>query len=161
MMSISPDATIDGFESVEHVLVLLREQSRLYEKLEALATRQHRLVSGDDTRPLLSVLGDRRKLAQELAKVGLRLEPVRSEWSSFKKRMTQRQVAEAELLLRDAGERLQRVIDSDEKDARVLCGRKHAVADSLRKTHSTSEAIQAYRVSVGRVKRLDCVTEQA
>ena len=151
----------DGLESPEKVLSLLREQATLYEKLESFAARQHRLVSGDDTRPLLRILADRRKLAQRLSEVGSRLEPTRREWCKFKEGLTPDQRTEAERLLREAGERLQRVIGSDEKDARVLSGRRQAVAESLRNTHAKSEAIQAYRVSVGGAGQLDCVTEDA
>lgn len=146
-------------ESVDRVLELLREQVSLYGRLVSFATRQRGLVSGEDTGPLLAMLADRRKLSQQLAEVGSRLAPVRQEWATFRDRLSNEQRSEAEQLLREAGERLHRVIASDEQDARVLSARKQSVAMALRKTHATGEAIQAYRVGDGSTKRLDCVTE--
>lgn len=148
-------------ESIEQVLELLREQVSLYGRLESFAVRQRGLVSGEESGPLLAMLADRRKLSQQLADVGSRLAPVRQEWAALRARLSTEQQSEAEQLLREAGERLHRVIESDEQDVRILSARKQAVAMSLRKTHATGEAIQAYRVGADGTKRLDCVTEDA
>ncbi len=150
----------DSLESATHVLTLFREQASLYERLESLAARQRGLVLGEDTGPLLAVLAERAKLSQQLAAVGSRLAPIRKDWASYRERLSSEQRAEAERLLHEAGVRLRRVIESDEQDARVLAGRKHAVAESLSKTHLTSRAIRAYRVADGGTKRLDCVTQE-
>ena len=61
-------------------------------------------------------------------------------------------------MLNDSRVLLKNVMESDELDARVLSGRKQAVASVLRKTHSMGEAISAYRPSVGgadRTPRMD------
>ena len=134
----------DSPESAADVLALLSEQASLYKRLDSFAARQRGLVLGEDTGPL----------------VGSRLAPIRKDWTSYRERLSSEQRAEAERLLHEAGVRLQRVIESDEQDARVLSGRKQAVADSLSKTHVTSRAIHAYRVADGGTKRLDCVTQE-
>ena len=146
-------------ETAAQALDLLREQALLYRKLEVFATRQRGLVLGEDNSPLLAVLAERGKLSQQLAAVGSRLAPVRKDWNAYRARLSPEQRVEAEHLLHDAGVRLQRVIESDERDARVLAGRKQAVADSLSKTHSTGQAMHAYRVVDEGTKRLDCITQ--
>ena len=150
----------DSLESAEDVLTLLRKQASFYKRLESFASRQRGLVLGEDTGPLLAMLAERGKLSQQLAEVGSRLAPIRKDWISYRERLSSEQRAEAERLLHEAGARLQRVIESDEQDARVLSGRKQAVAESLSKTHVTSQAIHAYRVADGGTKRLDCVTRE-
>lgn len=147
-------------ESAANVLTLLREQASLYKRLESFAARQRGLVLGEDSGPLLAVLAERGRLSQQLAEVGSRLAPIRKDWTSYRECLSSEQRAEAERLLHEAGVRLQRVIESDEQDVRVLSGRKQAVADSLSKTHVTSRAIHAYRVADGGTKRLDCVTQE-
>ena len=149
-----------SLESTAHVFALLREQASLYERLESFALRQRGLVLGEDSGPLLAMLAERGKLSQQLAEVGSRLAPIRKDWTSYRERLSSAQRAEADRLLHEAGARLQRVIESDEQDVRVLSGRKHAVADSLSKTHATFRALHAYRVADNGTKRLDCVTQE-
>lgn len=143
------------------VLDLLREQASLYAKLESLAARQRSLVTEDDVGPLLGLLADRQRLSEQLTRLSTRLAPVRGEWETCRRCLSPAQQAEADRLLSDAGGRLRRIIESDEQDARVLSGRKQAVATALQATHSTNQALRAYRAPTGRADRLDCVDEGA
>ncbi len=153
---VNTDATLDA---PEEVLLLLKEQASLYVKLESLSVRQRLLVTGDDVNPLLTLLADRQRLSERLVRIATRLASVRREWSTYRERLTPPQRAEAERLLSEGGRRLQRVIECDEQDARVLSGRKEAAASDLRTTHSTSRAISAYREPIGYSARLDCVDD--
>lgn len=143
----------------EEVLTLLKEQASLYTKLESLATHQRSLVTGDDMGPLLSVLADRRKVSEALGEIVSRLAPVRRRWSTYRTRLTSSQRHRADRWLADASERLERVMESDQHDARVLSGRKQAVAEALRTTHASGQAISAYRTSMVGRSRLDCTDE--
>lgn len=148
-------------DSPDDVMHLLREQSSLYTKLESVSVRQRSLVTEDDVGPLLTLLTDRQRLSEQLHRIATRLAPVRREWESYRERFTPKQRSEAGRLLKEAGQRLRQLIDNDEQDARVLSGRKQAVARVLRTTHSTSQAISAYRAPTDRLGRLDCVNEGA
>ena len=159
VMSTSDGTTCAALDAPDVVLRLLREQAASYNRLEALCTRQRSLVSEDDVGPLLALLVDRQKISDRLTQIAARLAPVRCEWAAFRTSFTPVQRAEADQLLGDAGDRLRRIIEHDEQDARILSGRKQAVCDALRTTHSTSQAISAYRVASGRTGRLDCVDE--
>ncbi len=143
----------------DEVLRLLREQVALYTRLESFADRQRMLVSGDDPGRLLPLLADRQKLSLELRRVATRLEPVRRNWSGYRARLTPPQRREADHLLNDARARLGRVIEGDERDARILSVRKEAAAQTLRAIHSTGQAITAYREPAKRAARLDCTDE--
>ena len=155
------DTPVDAPDLPDGVLDLLREQASLYAKLESMAGRQRSLVTEDDVGPLLGLLADRQRLSAQLTKLSTRLAPVRREWETCRRCLSPAQQAEADRLLSDAGGRLRRIIESDEQDARVLSGRKQAVATALQATHSTSQALQAYRAPTGRSDRLDCVAEGA
>ncbi len=155
------DKTVGVPDSAQKVLSLLREQASMYGRLQAIADRQRALVANEDAGPLLSLLADRRKLSESLTQISDRLDPVRRAWSTYREQLAPPERAEAERLLRETSERLRRVIESDEEDVRVLCGRKQAVAEALRATHVTSQAISAYRLPVKARGRLDCTSGDA
>jgi len=134
----------------DEVLGLLREQASLYVRLEAFASRQRKLITTDESGPLLSLLADRQKLSTELTRLAVKLEPIRRGWVEYRGRLSPPQRAEADGLVSDAAQRLQRVIESDEQDARLLSLRKHSVADGLRAAHATGHALQAYRAPSAR-----------
>jgi len=135
----------EWLKPIEDVLGLLRRQAALFLRLEQFASRQRTLVREDDAGPLLSLLADRQKLSTELTGIARQLAPVRAEWPAFRERLSTDQRAEAEVLLQDSSQRLRRVIEGDETDARLLSVRKRVVADDLRVTHAAGEALSAYR----------------
>jgi len=148
-------AATDG---AEEVLGLLREQAALFARLETFAERQRCLVAEEDTRPLIALLADRQRLSAELARIAGRLAGARRDWAGFRGRLSPRQMTEADGLVDDAAKRLQRVIESDERDARLLSVRKRVTGDALRSTHASGRAISAYRVPAergGEIRRLD------
>lgn len=149
---------MDMTESRATTIELLKTQVSLYTKLESLSSRQRSLVAADDVGPLLALLADRRRVSEQLTTIAKKLAPVRKNWSAHREGLSQDQRTEADRLLNDSRLRLKNVMESDELDARVLSGRKQAVASVLRKTHSMGEAISAYRPSVGgadRAPRMD------
>ena len=148
-------------QPIEDVLTLLRQQAELLGKLESLADRQRALVTRDDVGPLLAVLSNRQKLTQELEQVGHVLAPVKANWAVYCGRSEPRLMAEAQALLADNGAKLRRIIDRDDEDVRMLTTRKKAVATQMRATHSTGQAIHAYRAPVAASGRLDLVDEEA
>lgn len=152
-MTVVCDSSVASLELPEVVLGLLREQASMYGRLEGLARAQGSLVTCDDVGPLLSLLADRQKLAERLTHVAGRLAPVRKVWPLYRPRFSDEQRAEADRLVGEAGERLQRVIERDENDVRILSGKKQTVADSLRATQSSRQAIGAYRAPKGETAR--------
>ena len=146
-------------ESGDDVLAMLREQALLYAELETLAKRQRDLVTHDDIGPLLALLANRQKLSEKLGRLGTRLAPVRQDWPQYRDRFTADERVEADRCLNDASAALRCVLERDAQDARVLSGRKQAVAKALGRTHSTRQAISAYRTSGAPNGRLDCTDE--
>ncbi len=130
------------------VMELLRNQSRLFERLEGFADRQRSLVAEDDPRPLLALLADRQKLAKELTQIAVQLSAIRKNWATFREGLATNEKAEADGLVDEATRRLRRVIEGDERDSRLLQVKKRITSDALRATRATSEAITAYRLPI-------------
>ena len=124
-----------------------------------LAKQQRTLVTDDDIGPLLSLLADRQKLSERLVLLGTRLLPIRRDWARYRQQLSSTVREEADRCLGEASAALQRVLDRDAQDARVLSGRKHSVAAALGNTQSTRAAISAYRANSAAVGRLDCTDE--
>ena len=158
-MTCSVDKTVDPVETPGDVLDLLREQLSLYTKLETCASRQRPLIASEDAGPLLSLLAERQKLSVDLAGVGARLEPIRRDWEIHRRRFSPAERREADRLLTEIKSRLQRLIESDEEDTRLLSARKQAAAQALGAIHSTGQALSAYRSPAERPGRLDHVDE--
>lgn len=142
----------------ENILSLLHEQVEMYGELAGYAGEQRSLITREDTGPLLAVLAKRQEISSRLDDVIRRLEPVRRDWESHRARFDSTQRLEAEDLLADIKSRLRDLIDRDEEDVRILSARKQAVASAMRSTHSSGQALCAYRddgVATARVTHLD------
>lgn len=144
--------------TADEIMNMLRSQATLYARLESFASKQRGLVARDDAAPLLSLLADRQKLSVDLQRLAQRLEPVRRDWERHHARLTPGQRQEADSLLSDMRRRLERVMESDEQDARVLSSRKQAVAGALRETHVGGAALSAYRAAAPS-RKIDRVDE--
>jgi len=150
---------VDDESAAQAALVLLRRQAHLFGRLESLAAKQGDLVSRDDATPLLALLAERQRLAAELSQIGGRLEPARRNWVATRNALTPLERDEADGLLTQVRERMRRLIDNDERDARVLSARKESVATSLRQTQTIGSAVSAYRPHGGAVSRSNRLDE--
>lgn len=142
----------------KNILSLLHEQVDLYAELAGYADEQRSWITMEDTGALLTVLGKRQKLSARLGDVVQRLEPVRRDWVTHRTCFDSTQRLEAEGLLADIKSRLRELIDRDEEDVRMLSARKQAVTSAMRSTHSTGQALLAYRddgIGTARVTHLD------
>lgn len=140
------------------VLRLLREQSSMYDRLESLALRQRDYITRDESNALLKLLSERQTVTEGLTRIAKELDPIRSEWASTRNTFNEQQRAEADRLINDTRRRLERLIELDERDARLLKVRKQATASTLGSVHMTARAIGAYgtrSIAGSRFDRLD------
>ncbi|MCH7807682.1 MAG: hypothetical protein IIB60_00535 [Planctomycetes bacterium] len=158
-MTATARTNTDPVTTSNGVLDMLRRQRSLYTKLESVASRQRSLITSDEPSSLLALLADRQKLSVELRHIAMELEPVRREWDRVRRGFSSDQRDEAETLLGEIRQRLGRIIEGDEQDSKLLSARKQAAAAALRESHTTSEALAAYRAPVGGTERLDCLNE--
>jgi hypothetical protein len=145
----------------EHVLSLLRAQAALYEQLDACSAKQRSLIGLDDSKPLLDLLAERKETTDALTRVSDLLGPVRRRWDAVRAAFTPEQKHEAECLLGKVKGCLKRLIERDEVDARMLAAKKQLTAQALGATHSSTQAISAYRDSSGHPERLHTLQEES
>lgn len=126
------------------LLGLLREEAALCGRLEGFSQRQRSFIVSEQTEHLLAVLADRQRLSNRLSEIAVRLAPLRRDWDSQRRRWAPQQQSEADQLLRGTQARLQRVMESDERDARLLSARKELVSAALKQSHSAGQAMSAY-----------------
>ena len=144
-----------NIESPEVVLSLLARQADLFRRLQTLAHRQRSLIEGDNTDPLISLLADRQHVTAELSKVGDRIGPIRKEWQSHRERFSPDDARRADQLLQEISDRMKRVIDSGQEDARLLSLRLKQAAVAIDSTVSSQTALTAYGASQITTSRLD------
>ena len=143
--------------TADAVVGLLREQCDLYVRLESLVMQQREMVGGDEVEPLIGLLADRQRLSERLTEIGRTLAPIRREWHEFRDQLTPDDRSTADALLSEADGRLQRIIASDEQDARILAARRATVARKLRSSAAGQDAAFAYQAPANRSGRLDVV----
>jgi predicted nuclease with TOPRIM domain len=162
-MAANPEANPTACaEPSEEILDLLQRQAALYRELQTLAERQRDVIGGADTRPLLRLLADRQKLTDELTEVSGRIAPYRARWNELRDALTTQQREAADRLLREAAERLGRVIQTDEADARLLAVRKSQTATAATAVQAGQRMLAAYGARAGpEAKHLDRTDEES
>ncbi len=144
------------------LMELLRQQRDSYRDLGRLAERQRRLIAEDDPGELLSLLGRRQKLTQELVEMGRQLAPHRENWAATRDALDPRDRQLAEHMLAEVRELLGKIIEGDEQDARSLSARKTHTAAELGTTRAERQAIAAYAATAGPpAGRLDRISEES
>jgi hypothetical protein len=160
-MNDSEQTSPSDHDTNEHVLSLLRRQAALYEKLDVCSAKQRSLIGLDDSKPLLDLLTERKETTEALTKVADALGPVRERWDTVRATFTPEQKHEAERLLGKVKDCLKRLTERDEVDARMLAAKKQLTARALGATHSSTQAISAYRDSSGHPERLHTLQEES
>jgi len=144
------------------LLKLLRRQRDAYRELQRLADRQRRLIAQDDPSELLTVLGRRQKLTQELVVLGQELAPHREDWSATCVGLDPGDRKDAERMLAEASALLGRIIQDDEQDARLLLARKTQTATQLGTVRGERRAVAAYAATASQAaSRLDRICEES
>jgi hypothetical protein len=143
--------------AAQPVMDLLHRQDELFGRLEGLAARQKDLITSEDMEPLVGLLACRQRLCTELSLVTRELAPIRRDWTAERLRLEIPQRREADELMSRAGDRIRRLMDCDEEDARKLSIRKQAVGQTLRAAGGAQQALNAYRAGAERTSRLDCM----
>ncbi|MHC4064444.1 MAG: hypothetical protein ACYSUI_08080 [Planctomycetota bacterium] len=144
------------------LMSLLLRQRDLYRDLHRLADRQRRLIAEDDPGELLSLLGQRQKLTGELMELGRQLAPHRENWAATRESLAPGDCAQAEQMLGEIRGLLQKIIDDDEQDARLLSARKMQTAASMGAARADRRAVTAYAATaVQQAGRLDRISEES
>ncbi len=128
----------------EKLISLLNRQVSIYTRLEQLSGRQRGLIAAEDQQQLLALLAERQKLVDELGVLNQGLIPLQKYWRAHRETIAPSLRAEADQLVRRAGEILQRILGADEQDARILSARKAQTAKEMTALAQGRQAFKAY-----------------
>lgn len=123
---------------------LLARQLDLYRRLERLSGAQRQSIETEDPRPLLILLSERQRLTAALSELNPELAAFRLRWASVKPALPAGQRNEIDAMLAEVAERLRRILDGDEADARLLAARKHSLAAQLGELDAAKQTLAAY-----------------
>jgi hypothetical protein len=128
----------------ERLLALLEKQLALYRKLKDMAGRQRRLVSEEAPAALLSLLGERQQVLDELNELDASVSPIRKHWDTIKPTLPPKTVGRAQAIFQESRRILKDVISSDQKDTELLDARKTGIREALRTIGTARRAHEAY-----------------
>jgi hypothetical protein len=146
--------------AANELLALLDKQLALYQKLNAMAGRQHALVSEEDPAALLALLAERQRLLDELAGLDTKIAPVRREWDRISPTLPVSARRRAKAAFQESRRLLEGIIASDRKDTELLEGRKVNVQAALQTIGAAQQAQAAYGGQAPNLSRYFDCTDQ-
>ncbi len=132
-------------QAVERLIGLLEEQRGLFDALRALSDRQAALVADAAADELLSVLGQRQTIIDQLIAANDRLEPYRRNWTKLYAELDEAQRRQVGALLREVQEQLGLILEQDERDRHTLQSHQGQIGRELQGMSRAGTAVQAYR----------------
>ncbi len=143
------NAIEDQMGAGQRVIDLLGRQLVLYRRIEQLADAQRKAIEVDDTRPLMRLLSQRQKLTTALTKLDAELTPYRERWDGIKEALPPAERRGLDEMVKEAGERLRRILDQDEADGRLLAAKKNHMTHSMSELETARRTLVAYGGTAG------------
>ena len=137
-------SSTDTFD-VSRLTELLEQQVRLFEDLAALTVRQTRLVNDGEAESLLGLLAQRQELIDRLESVNGELEPYRSRWPQLWPDLDESDKQRIGPLVQQAQQLLEQIMQSDDRDRKLLEAAKPQVAAELERLSHTRAARRSYQ----------------
>ncbi len=123
---------------------ILDRQREVYERLELLSLSQAQLIHEDQTDDLLTVLGQRQSLIEQLTALNDELTPFTERWSELSVRLSERHRDDLRRRFDDVGRLVDSITRRDEADRRALEARRSSVGSELQSLTRTKGAVAAY-----------------
>lgn len=139
-----PDPYADPARWAARLSRLLDEQRSLYESLDSLSRRQARHIEDGDADTLLSLLTERQRLIERLAKATEEFAPFRRSWPDLMRALPEDARAGFEERVRLLAELIGVIAERDEQDRRALEDRRGMIAAELGVVTRGRGAVAAY-----------------
>jgi hypothetical protein len=123
---------------------VLDTQLELYQALDTLGQRQSELIANGETDALLTVLGKRQTIVDQVTKLNGALEPFTNAWPRLLKTLPGQHREAISGRLGRLDELVTRINERDEADREALAGRRAEVAKELGDTGRQRSAASAY-----------------
>lgn len=128
---------------------ILEAQRDLCAQLEVMSRRQAELIAAGDTDGLLSVLGERQGVVDEVSRLSEELEPLRGVWERSASMLEPQVRGRVAALVEEIGGLMEAIGARDEADRASLEERRAAVAKELGEISRGRGALAAYGAANG------------
>jgi hypothetical protein len=145
--------------AAEVLLGLLDRQRQLYRNLQALVEKQADLVTAGNPDGLLQILAQRQTLLEDVKKTNDALLPFRQRWDAICQMLDEPQRTQATGAINEINERLQTIMQRDQKDSEMLQLRCRKTGQELQTSRVGRSAIRAYDDADGQAGRFDEAAE--
>lgn len=135
-------------EPGEMVRVALEKEVTLYRRLAKLAEIQHEHIGRDDAEGLLTVLGQRQLVLDDLGELERTVGPARRRWQDFLQELPTGLRQTIETLMLQTRELLEVITASDRNDTMILQQRKLNVGHQLNQAKKGQQAQRGYTNNV-------------
>ncbi len=126
------------------LLEALRRQRTLYVNLRELSVEQRSLIAQNDGESLLTLLGRRQQVIDELAQLDVILAGFRRDWSARYGGLHAEDRARVDGLLAEIDEALTAIMDMDREDAEALARQTEGLGTTLREAPKRRAVHAAY-----------------
>lgn len=126
------------------LISLLDQQRRIYHQLGDLSRQQSQLVSAGDAEPLLSLLGQRQQLIDQLTQLNGRIDPYKRDWPALWAQLDRGDQFRIQQLIDQVQKLLDDIVQQDEKDRVALSAQRQHVSDELQQVHRGTAVNRAY-----------------
>jgi hypothetical protein len=126
------------------LIALLDQQRRIYHQLGDLSRQQSQLVSAGDAEPLLSLLGQRQQLIDQLTQLNGRIDPYKRDWPALWAQLDRGDQFRIQQLIDQVQKLLDDIVQQDEKDRVALSAQRQHVADELQQVRHGTAVNRAY-----------------
>jgi hypothetical protein len=148
MNALKRDASGSG-SLVEMLRNALSRQKAIYVQILALAKQQSAHVAAGESEELMTVLGARSRLIQEVAPIDQELQPYKGLWQQVLDGLPSADRRLVGQLLQEVQRLLSEILEQDERDKESLMRQKSAVGAELNRSVSGAALNRAYGVAGG------------
>jgi len=126
------------------LITLLESQQKIYAQLNELSQKQSELVTAGDAEPLLSLLGQRQQLIDQLTQINGRIDPYKKDWPALWPQLDRGVQARIQQLINQVQKLLDQIVEQDEKDRVALSSQRQQLASDIQKVRQGSAVNRAY-----------------
>jgi ABC-type transporter Mla subunit MlaD len=130
--------------SADQLVGLLSRQRDLYQQLRSLSEQQGALIANHEAEQLLSLLGQRQGLVEELGDLSIQISPHRAAIAALANDGSKPVAAEVRQLVDEVRELLGSIIEQDEVGRQELQQARDEVGAQLRQAAKAPAALGAY-----------------
>lgn len=145
MSQLKRGGSISGPGSVGGTLVrVLSAQKGLYAQILSLAKQQSQYVATGESEALMTVLGARSRLIEQVVPLDAELQPFKGRWQEVLDGLPEGDRLVVGPLLKEVQQLLSEILETDERDKKSLVRQKEAVGTEIKRAVTGAAVARAY-----------------